>query len=146
MCLCLRFKASDEGDAAGGGVADVHECFRAEGEVDVDARAKLDESHVVSYVRVRSLFGVCDDAAGDGACNLAHEHELAPGGADDHRRAFVLGAGLRKVGRHEASGMVGGVNHLAVDRKPVGVHVEYAHEHRQLDAAGLEVFRLVNLL
>ena len=39
--------------------------------------------------------------------------------------------------------MIGGVYHFAIDRKPVGVHVQYAHEHRQLNTAAVEIFVFV---
>lgn len=137
---------SDFGDAAYCLVADMDEYFGAERQKDIDSRAEFDKSQMLVDAGLVAGLGVGDNAAGDGAGNLPHEHVLALGSADQDGRSLVFGAGLGKIGRQEAPGLMGNESHLAIDRIPVGMDIENAHEHRKLDTAAFEDLGFVYLL
>ena len=90
--------------------------------------------------------GIGDDTTRHRSGNLTHQHLLAVRGADDDGAALVLGARFGKICGQETARMMLDKGDLAVDGEPVGMHVENAHEHRQLEAAALQHLGLVNLL
>ena len=89
--------------------------------------------------------GVCHYASCHCTRYLTHQHELALGRTYHHGATLVFGARFGKIGGHEAAGMVYGIDNLAVDGKPVGMHIHRTHEHTELDATAFQIFRLIGL-
>ena len=83
-----------DGAITSGGLSHFYRNLSVEREINVNARAKLDESEVV--VNLTSLFfsGISHNATRHSTSHLAHEDIVTRGSGDDHSATFVLGAGF----------------------------------------------------
>ena len=87
----VGLQVADDGLVAHGGLSHLDIDFRVERQVNIHARAKLDEAQVLVDIAVLAFGGIGDDATGHGTCHLAHEHFLSIGRFDDDGGAFVFG-------------------------------------------------------
>ena len=117
------------GDTAYGFVADLGIYLGIERQIDVDARAEFDKSHVILYRGLIAGLRICDDAPRYRSGHLAHEYFLTVQSAYHDCAALVIGARFRQIGRIEPARVMTHELDGAVDRKPVGMYVENRHEH-----------------
>ena len=94
-------------------------------------------------LRASAWFRVGDDASCHGACYLANSDLHFRGCLYHHQRAFVLGAGFGQPCALMASVLMFGHEHGALDRIPVGMHIEWRHEDAHLQALLVKILMLL---
>ena len=146
MLYCLARQRSDVGDIPLDLLPDLDVHLRAEGEVEVDARAELNEAKVLVDIYALTDLRIGDDTACDSPSDLTDEDAIATLTADDDSRALVVRAALRQVSREEATIGVRDMLDDAITGDPVDVHIKDAHEDRYLQAAAAKQLRLLRLL
>lgn len=139
------FQFRDDGLISDGFLSHFDEDFRADGEIDIDARAEFDEAHVFVDVAVFVFSGVGDDSSGDCSGDLSDEDVHSVRCFDDHGGAFVFCAGFGKPGFVEVSFVVHHFFHDAFDGEPVGVDVGDGHKDGNHQSAVVEIFILFDL-
>ncbi len=90
--------------------------------------------------------GICDYAPGHSPRYLSNHKSAAIVHCDAHGAALIVGAGLRQVGRQEAAAVMGHVIDRAVNRKPIGMHIERRHEDRHHHRLRQQPFALEHTL
>jgi hypothetical protein len=118
----------------------------SEREVEVNARAELDEAQMLIDIAVFARRGIGDDAASHSACHLPSQYLRAVGRFDDNQAVLVLIACLRKPCLVEIAVMMLYGLYLTVDGKPVGMHIKRAHEDGNHQSAVMEILSLFYLL
>ena len=83
MLYCLARQRSDVGDIPLDLLPDLDVHLRAEGEVEVDARAELNEAEVLVDIYVLTDLWIGDDTACDSPSDLTDEDAIATLRADD---------------------------------------------------------------
>ena len=146
MLYCLARQRSDVGDIPLDLLPDLDVHLRAEGEVEVDAGAELNEAEVLVDIYALTDLRIGDDTACDSPSDLTDEDTIATLRADDDSRALVVRAALRQVSREEATIGVRDMLDDPITRDPVDVHIKDAHEDGYLQAAAAKQLRLLRLL
>src|SRR6266851_2883631 len=136
----------EHGSAGGDAVAHLHTDERPAGERDeeVDPRAEPDHSQPSPLADAVADLAVSDDAAGDQASDLAHQHGAA-GAANADRCLLIVEARLLRGGVEKPAGVVAHQLDASRHRIAVDVHVEHAHEDRDSLRRRLEVHGLLDL-
>ena len=103
VLYCLARQRSDVGDIPLDLLPDLDVHLRAEGEVEVDTRAELNEAEVLVDIHTLTDLWIGDDTACDSPSDLTDEDAIPPLTADDDSRALIVRATLRQVSREEAA-------------------------------------------
>ena len=123
----------------------LNEHFCAERQVEVNARAELDEAQVLVDIAVFADTGIGDDASSHCASHLPRQYLRTVGCLDDDCTSLVLFARLGQPSFVEIAVVMADMLDGAVDGNPVGVDVEETHEDAHHDAAVVEIFCLFRL-
>src|SRR5690349_21110190 len=108
-------------------------------QVDVHARAEADEPVALAALQLGPRTHVAEDSPGDEAGDLHAGTLPAPWSLQPERVALVIERRLVERRVEEAPREVPALLDRAVDRRPVGVHVEHVHEDADLQRLALEV-------
>ena len=143
LLLC---EVSDDGLVAGGSLPYAHFDIGIYGQIEVYARAELNEAQMLVDVALLIGVNVSDDTSGYGTSHLAHEYLSALRRFYDYRRALIICAGFRQPSSLETTVLMVNAAHRAIDRYPVGMNVEQTHEDAHHDAAVVEILVFLDLL
>ena len=141
----LFCEVSDDGLVAGGSLPYVHLDISINGQIEVYARAELNEAQMLIDVALLIGVNISNNTTGYSACHLAYEYLSALRRFYDYRRALIICTGFGEPSSLKATVLMINAAHCTIDWHPVGMNVEQAHEDAHHDAAVVEILVFLDL-
>ena len=142
----LRFQFSYYRLVTSSCLAELHVYLCAKWQEAIHARTELDEAQMLVNIAILTFLGIGYYTACHSTGNLTTEYIYTIIRGDDSVSHLVLFTCLRKPRLVESTILMMYEFYLAINREPVGMHVEKAHEDTYHDTTLMEILVLVNFL